>query len=340
MRCGEEAAAHCKSLDAHVQALATHEAPQHTSPVPIGKPAQEANADLASGADASRAEDQMVHKAVFDRLHPSRAEQIQAKKEKEKSAPAVPNHIKMTQASLHHSLDTIDETKKVAATPLVRLTLDEAKSACKDIRGAAVKKCGADQHDTHFFCITEGTKETDCDARKMKDAASCKVAHETAYNKCFSLWTRAKKNIEAERKVAAAPMQHTDDQVKAMSAGATTCGTLMTKANTECKSAFADYKKECANTMMQAIEAEAFVEISAEGVTKGAEEAAKTSGKALKKAEETLKKQDASPEVASAMQKCQLKKNVAKRACIKSVHTARNACDKLTSTNLDDRDTN
>jgi hypothetical protein len=306
--------------------------------VPIGKPAQEANADLASGADASREEDQMVHKAVFDRLHPSRAQQIQSEKEKEKTMPTVPEHIVAAQGHLHHSLDTIDEVKKIAATPLVRLTLDEAKKACTDIRTAAVKKCGADQHDTHYYCITEGTKETDCDARKMKDAAACKVAHETAYNKCFSLWTRAKKNIENERKAAAAPMKHTDDQVKAMASGSKQCSDLMVKANKECGTAFDSYKNECSKSMMEAIQAETFVQIGAEGVTAGAEAAAKQSGEALKTAEDALKKQDASPEMASAMEKCQLKKNVAKRSCIKSVHTARNACTQLTSTSRDDRD--
>ena len=100
----------------------------------------------------------MVHKAVFDRLHPSRAQQIATAKEKEKTMPTVPEHIIAAQGHLHHSLDTIDEVKKIAATPLVRLTLDEAKKACTDIRTAAVKKCGADQHDTHYYCITEGTK--------------------------------------------------------------------------------------------------------------------------------------------------------------------------------------
>merc|ERR1712159_257878 len=174
--------------------------------------------------------------------------------------------------------DTITETKHIIATPLVKLTLDDAKKSCGRIRSMAKKKCDSDAHHTHFFCITEGTTEKACDTEKMKGAAECKVAHETAYNKCFSLWKRAKKNIHDARERAAAPMHHTDEMVKTMQSGTTKCAGLMKDANVSCKAAFDKYHAICKGKILEAIETD-FLEESA--APKAVAKAAKT----LKKAE-------------------------------------------------------
>jgi len=341
--CEEAAATRCEIP--HTKAKEEHMAPVHYSAVPTGHTARQADADLASGADASRKEDWMVHQATYDQLHPSASALKKAEAKKQEEQPdATP--LKDAQAALHHGLDTIDETKTVISTPLVKLTLPEAKSKCQDIRTLAQKKCDSDEHDTHYFCLTEGTKHTDCDAHKMKDAAECKVAHQTAYNKCYDLWQRAKQNIADAQEQAAAPMAHTDDQVQSMADGTEKCATLMKKAKGECSEAYSKYKATCKATMMTAVDA-SVVELqlqtdsvstpeSIEKVT--AETEAKDTSSALKHAEETLTKETASPALKDALVKCALKKNVAKRTCINSVHAARNGCDKLTSTNVDDHD--
>merc|ERR1711924_591650 len=211
---------------------------------------------------------------------------------------------------------------------------------------------GTDAHNTHFFCITEGTTDKACDEEKMKDAAECKVAHEAAYNRCFSLWTRAKKNIHAARERAAAPMHHTDEMVKAMDAGSKKCATLVTKADGECKTAFAKYHTACKAKMVEAVEADftavqeetlAFIQKAAAAPKKGtgkkiAEKAAADSKADLKAAKKAITKENANPKMAKAIVKCELKKNVARRTCINAVHAARDSCSKLTSFGLEDND--
>merc|ERR1712159_568640 len=223
MGCAHAAQTHCGISKAHLEEQEKHLAPTHYSVVPVGQEARKADADLAAGADADRKEDWQVHQATYHALHPSAR---RLAKEKEKKPPKV-KPLEQAQHAFHHAMDTIDETKQIAATPLVKLTLDDAKKSCANIRTMAKKKCESDAHNTHFFCITEGTTEKACDTEKMKDAAECDVAHQTAYNKCFSLWKRAKKNIHNARERAAAPMHHTDEMVKTMQAGTTKCAGLM-----------------------------------------------------------------------------------------------------------------
>merc|ERR1712216_311551 len=146
----------------------------------------------------------------------------------------IPKPLKAAQTSFHHGLDTIEQTKAIRRTPLVKLTLDEAKTACTKERTAAEKKCKADKLQTHYECLQEGVTTDKCDEKKMNDAAACEVSHKTAYNKCFSLWTRAKKNVHEAQKKAAAPMQHSDLQVNNMEEGAKKCATLQTKAHSKC----------------------------------------------------------------------------------------------------------
>jgi len=189
----------------------------------------------------------------------------------------------------------------------------------------------------------------------MKDAAECKVAHQTAYNRCYSLWNRAKKNIHAARTKAAAPMKHTDVMVKGMFSGTKKCAGLMKKADTDCKTAFDKYKSACKAKMLDAMD-ETFTQVQDEVETakaaakapavakkgaskKIAKKAAADSKAELKAAKHELKKETASPKMKKAIVKCELKKNVAKRTCITAVHVARDSCDKLTSSGLDDNDT-
>merc|ERR1711871_77503 len=322
----------------HTKESPHHLAPVHYSPVPEGDDARKANADLASGADAARDEDWQVHKATYEKLHPSALEVNKAKEEK-KEQKASPKPLKVAQKSFHHGLDTIQATKKIVRTPLTKLTFEEAKTQCAKVRDTADSKCKDDKHDTHIFCLTEGTEKTECDKHKMKDAAECNVAHETAMNKCYDLWKRAKANIAEARKKAAAPMDHTDTQVADMAAGSTKCAELMTKAQASCATAETTYKSECKSTMMQAIDMSVLqLKLGDEPTTgdKAASADASDSAEALKQAEETLTKQDASPELKDAIEKCDLKKNEYKRACISAVHEARDSCDSLTSASADD----
>lgn len=355
--CAHAAYIHCGIDEAHVQKQQKHLAPTHYSVVPVGEKARKADADLAAGADADRKEDWQVHAATYHALHPSarRMAKIAAKKA-EKKPPAI-HPLEKAQEAFHHGLDTITQTKDIAATPLVKLTLDDAKKSCGTIRGLAKKKCDTDAHNTHFFCITEGTTEKQCDTEKEKDAAECKVAHETAYNKCFSLWKRAKKNIHAARERAAAPMKHTDEMVKTMTDGTTKCASLMKTANKDCSTAFDKYHDACKKSILAGFEADFLQEVAPKAVAKAtaavakaADSTKKDSGKkiakkaaadskaALKKAEHQLKKEAATGAAKDAIVKCELKKNIAKRTCIKAVHEARDSCDKLTSAMHDDHD--
>jgi len=371
-QCAHAAEVHCGVSEAHQAKEEHHLAPTHYSVVPVGTEARKADADLAAGADADRKEDWKVHQATYHALHPSAR---RLRKEKAKAAEKMPPKVaplKQAQHSFHHALDTIDATKQIATTPLVKLTLDDAKKSCASIRTMAKKKCDADAHNTHFFCITEGTTEKQCDTEKMKDAAECDVAHQTAYNKCFSLWKRAKKNIHNARERAAAPMTHTDEEVKDMSAGTTKCAGLMKDANTSCKAAFDKYHDDCKKKVLKAIEVDFMEEMAApkakvakaakkadaatkelKAVTKDAakddtkkksegakiaKKASEDSKAALKDAEHLLKKETSSDATKDAIVKCELKKNIAKRTCIKAVHSARDSCDKMTSTDRDDRD--
>jgi flagella basal body P-ring formation protein FlgA len=336
-----EADQEVKKEKAHTKKEPKYTAPVRYAAVPNGKPARVADSDLASGADAVEKEDWRVHQATYEALNPNSAH---AKRKAEKKALKQdlkpPTPLKDAQASLHEGLDAIHRTKEIIHTPLRVLTLKMAKGSCAGIRKKADDKCKSDVHATHFYCITEGTTDTECDNHKMKDAAECKVAHETAYNQCYSLWKRAKKNINEARSKAAAPMEHTDEAVKAMSAGTSKCSTMMTKAKTECDKAFATYKGACKKEMSEAIDAEA-VEISLpqmEGAgAKIAKKATKDSHNALKKAEADLKLENADSSTKKALVECNLQKNVAKRTCINAVHLARDACDKLTSSGLEDR---
>merc|ERR1711998_535270 len=180
-------------------------------------------------------------------------------------------------------------------------------------------------------------------------------AHQTAYNRCYSLWNRAKKNIHAARAKAAAPMKHTDVMVKGMFSVTKKCAGLMKKADTDCKTAFDKYKSACKAKMQDAMD-ETFTQVQDEVETakaaakapavakkgaskKIAKKAAADSKAELKAAKHELKKETASPKMKKAIVKCELKKNVAKRTCITAVHVARDSCDKLTSSGLDDNDT-
>jgi len=261
-----------------------------------------------------------------------------AKKEKKHKLPAP---LKAAQTAAHHTLDTVEQTKAILRTPLVKLTLDEAKTGCAKIRTAAQTKCDADKEHTKYDCLREEVKQETCDQKKMENAAECQVAHKTAYNECFSLWQRAKKNVKTAQKKAAAPMKQTDAFIKAMDEGAKKCAELMTKANADCGTAVHKYKGKCKAKMADAIEMSA-IELTKTSTKKAAKLNKSKSGKAatkaaaktkhsLKKAEESLKKQDASPKMKKAMDKCLSLKNVAKRTCIKVVDMAHNACDKLTS---------
>lgn len=319
--------------------------PVRYSPIPTTPEARKKSADLASGAQAARKEDWMVHKATYEALHPPPAKV--AKEEEKKKELKVPTPLKDAQGSYHKGLDNIHDTKKIMAMPLVKLTLDGAKSKCTEIRALAKKKCDTSEHDTKFLCLKEKTTKKVCNAQKMKDAADCKVAHETAMDKCYSLWHRAKGNIQEARKKAAAPMQHTDEQVTKMAKGTTECSTLMTKADATCKAEETKYSGECKSVMATAVEASLVsvnVAPAADGSTDtsdsdAAKAAAKASSDQLKDAEESLTKETASPALASAIDKCALKKNVYKRKCIQAIHEARDSCDKLTSAFSDDGNT-
>jgi len=137
-------------------------------------------------------------------------------------------------------------------------------------------------------------------------------------------------------------MAHTDKQVQDMAAGTGKCADLMKKAQDECKTAKSTYTAACKKEMMAAVEASAmpFSLLEAPSSAKEAETAASDSSAALKKAEDTLTKETASPDLKAAIVKCDIKKNVAKRTCIAAVHGARNSCVKMTSTSVDDRNTN
>jgi len=287
-----------------------------------------------------------VHRATYEALNPNRI-QLRKKAKEELKDYKPPTPLKDAQGSFHKGLDTIDETKKIIATPLVKLTLPEAKDQCKKVRALASTKCAADEHDTKNFCLTESDEpkahQKECEAHKMKDAANCHVAHETAMNKCFSLWKRAKGNIEEARKKAAMPMQHTDEDVKSMTAGTEKCATHMAKAKSDCDAANAKYTQQCKKTMAAAIE-QTVVQLQLPDAkdtkgTKQAKEQAQASSDALKEAEASMAKETADPGMKKALEECEISKNVAKRTCVAAIHKARNTCDSLTSTSKDDRDT-
>merc|ERR1711907_184865 len=309
---------HTKADPEHLES-----APVHYSPVPEGKPAEQANADLASGADAARSEDWAVHRATYEALNPNRI-QLRKKAKEELKDYKPPTPLKDAQGSFHKGLDTIDETKKIIATPLVKLTLPEAKDQCKKVRALASTKCAADEHDTKNFCLTESDEpkahQKECEAHKMKDAANCHVAHE-----------------------AAMPMQHTDEDVKSMTAGTEKCATHMAKAKSDCDAANAKYTQQCKKTMAAAIE-QTVVQLQLPDAkdtkgTKQAKEQAQASSDALKEAEASMAKETADPGMKKALEECEISKNVAKRTCVAAIHKARNTCDSLTSTSKDDRDT-
>jgi len=334
----------------------TKPAPQHKAPVvfkavPTGERARKADAGLASGADANRKEDWKVHKATYQVLHPTAAQRKKAAKKKKKHK--LPTSLKDAQAAAHHTLDTVEQTKAILRTPLVKLTLAEAKEACSKIRTASETKCKADSEHTKYYCLREEVNEEDCEQKKMNDAAACEVSHKTAYNKCFSLWQRAKKNLKTAQKKAAKPMKHSDAAVKKMAAGAKKCAELQTKANADCTTAFDKYKGKCKTKMATAIEL-SFIDITKATTAatskkayssttvkksksdKTATKAAAATKHSLKKAEDALTKQDASPTMQKAMDKCLILKNVYKRTCIKVIHEARNACAEMTSSHKDD----
>merc|ERR1711871_952939 len=235
----------------HTMAAPHYNKPVEYSPVPVGDAAREADAHLASGADADRKEDWAVHKATHKALHPSAAQKKAAKKKKKMKQP---KPLKEARRAYQHGIATIAQTKAIIRTPLVKLTLKEAKENCGKIRKQVEKKCKSDKTETHYFCLREGTKEEDCEKRKMRNAAECKVAHETAYNSCFSLWKRAKKNVQEERAEAAAPMETTDTDVKQMDKGATKCASLQTKASAKCTKTMASYQSKCKKKMAEALE--------------------------------------------------------------------------------------
>merc|ERR1719271_2212538 len=91
----------------------------------------------------------------------------------------------------------------------------------------------------------------------MKTAADCKVAHQTAYNNCLSLWKRAKKNIADHKKRLAAPMKLSKKQVQRQAKKSKKCAKLMDASNKTCKKAFKGYKKSCKKKMDEAVENEA-----------------------------------------------------------------------------------
>jgi hypothetical protein len=111
--------------------------PVEYSPVPVGDAARKADAHLASGADADRKEDWAVNKATYKVLHPSAAQKKKAKKAKKKMKQ--PKPLKEALKADHHSIATIAQTKDIIHTPLVKLTLKEAKTSCGKTR-TQVKK--------------------------------------------------------------------------------------------------------------------------------------------------------------------------------------------------------
>merc|ERR1712216_82881 len=179
-------------------------APETYSAVPKGAAEKKAAAVLAKGAKSWQKEDLKVHRETYRELHPGAF--WHKKKAVKKIKRRAPTPLKDAVRSNHRSLETIRKTRGIIHKRPKRLSLKGAKFLCKKVKAQAKKKCAAGRESKDLFCKTHGTTAVACSKRGMKTAADCKVAHQTAYNNCLSLWKRAKKNIADHKKRLAAPM--------------------------------------------------------------------------------------------------------------------------------------
>jgi len=315
-------------------AATTHSSAPHPphahqySATPIGEKQERAAAQLGKGSHSAAKEDWAVEQEAYRRIHPHKTKAKKVVKMK------TPTPLKDAKKELKTGLHHIRQTVKLQKFHPHLMTLKEAKAKCGKIRANAKAKCHKITHSTGLFCETLKVTKEECAEKKLKQAATCKVAHETAYNECLGLFNKAKKNaviVDKRTDVESGPVK----AIEATATGSTTCSKVFAASHKKCTAELKVYKDACAKSKHKAMVAMVVSELvalqghtnttSAATLKKQAAKAAKKASKVAAKVHKDAKALQGTKMSAAAV-KCHKLKAKAKQVCDDTADKAKSVC--------------